>query len=198
MHSDASSADVPDRPLTVTSARLLERARQGDSSAFDTLLGRYLPRLRRWTHGRLPRWSRTIADTTDLVQDVMLRTIRRLDVFEPRGPQALGAYLYEAVRNRIRDEHRTVARRGIAVVLSDRHVDSAPSPFDETLTHEMEARYREALDRLCARDRDLLVAHLELDYTHEQLGCMIGRSRNAARMALHRAIGRLAREMRGR
>jgi DNA-directed RNA polymerase specialized sigma24 family protein len=61
----------------------------------------------------------------------------------------------------------------------------------------METRYRAALDRLGARDRELIVAHVELDYTHEQLGCMIGRSRNAARMALHRAIGRLARQMRG-
>jgi DNA-directed RNA polymerase specialized sigma24 family protein len=39
---------------------------------------------------------------------------------------------------------------------------------------------------------------MELDYSHDQLGCMIGRSPNAARMALRRAVGRLAEQMRDR
>jgi DNA-directed RNA polymerase specialized sigma24 family protein len=42
----------------------------------------------------------------------------------------------------------------------------------------------------------LIVAHVELGYSHAQLGCMTGRSSNAARMALRRAIGRLAERMR--
>jgi DNA-directed RNA polymerase specialized sigma24 family protein len=64
------------------------------------------------------------------------------------------------------------------------------------MTAESDARYRSALARLGARDREVIVAHVELDYTHEQLGCMIGRSPNAARMALRRAIDRLAEQMR--
>jgi len=56
----------------------------------------------------------------------------------------------------------------------------------------MRARYRAALARLKPADQEVIVAHVELDYTHEQLACMLGRSRNAARMALRRAIGRLA------
>lgn len=63
---------------------------------------------------------------------------------------------------------------------------------------ELSARYCRALARLGVRDRELVVAHVELDYSHEQLGCMIGRSPNAARMALRRAVGRLADAMRER
>src|SRR5687768_1541384 len=83
----------------ITSRRLLERARRGDPAALDLLARRYLPRLHRWTHGRLPRWVRTMADTSDLVQDVLLRTLARLDRFEPRRKDALGDYLRAAVRN---------------------------------------------------------------------------------------------------
>jgi RNA polymerase sigma-70 factor (ECF subfamily) len=182
--------------LDRTSGRLLAGARRGDSSALAHLVGRYLPRLRRWAHGRLPRWTRTAADTSDLIQDALLRTLGRLDAFEPRGRHALAAYLREAVRNRICDEHRRIARWGTSYALPDALAAPAPSPLDSAMTAEVEARYRAALARLDARDREVIVAHVELDYTHEQLGCMIGRSPNAARMALRRAVGRLAEHMR--
>jgi DNA-directed RNA polymerase specialized sigma24 family protein len=81
------------------------------------------------------------------------------------------------------------------VALPDTVVDPEPSPLDRTLSREQDARYRVALTRLRPRDRELLVAHIELDYTHAQLGCMIGRSPNAARMALERAVRRLAAQM---
>jgi len=96
------------------------------------------------------------------------------------------------------DEHRRIARRGIPEALSEALVDPQPSPFDRAVTSEMEARYRAALGRLNPTDQQLIVAHVELDYSHAQLACMLGRSPNAARMALHRAIARLAEQMRDR
>ncbi len=181
-----------------SSARLLSAARRGRSSALDRLVTRQLPQLRRWAHGRLPRWARSIADTADLVQDALLRTLGRLDTFEPRGRHALAAYLREAVRNRIRDEHRRVGRRGIPSVVTEAHAGALPSPLDAAMAEALEARYRAALRRMTPVDRELIVAHVEMDFTHEQLGCMLGRSRDAARMALRRAIARLAGEMRER
>jgi RNA polymerase sigma factor (sigma-70 family) len=179
-----------------TSSRLLERARRGDASAAGRLVARYLPDLRRWARGRLPRWARTAADTTDLIQDAVLRTLGRLDSFDARGRHALAAYLREAVRNRIADEHRRVGRRGIAGPLGDEIAGGGASPLEAAIASETDARYRAALARLSPEDRELIVAHVELDYTHAQLGFMTGRSPNAARMALRRAIGRLAGRMR--
>jgi RNA polymerase sigma-70 factor (ECF subfamily) len=171
-------------------------ARPRDASAFGTLVRRCLPGLRRWAHGRLPRWTRSVADTSDLVHDAVERTIRRFDTLDHRGIDALAAYLREAVRNRIRDEHRQVARRGLPQAVGDAIVDPAPSPLDRAIGSEERRRYAAALARLGPADRELIVAHVELDYTHAQLGCMTGRSANAARMALHRAVARLAEAMR--
>jgi RNA polymerase sigma-70 factor (ECF subfamily) len=199
MRSDTSSSGEANAALLEeTSVRLLAAARRGHPSALDRLFSRQLAPLKRWAHGRLPQWARSMADTADLVQDAVLRTLGRLDGFEPRGRHALGAYLREAVRNRIRDEHRRIARRGVAFPLVESDAGSAPSPLQSAMTHAMEARYRRALSRLNPVERELIVAHLELDYSHEQLGCMLGRSRDAARMALRRAITRLAEEMRDR
>jgi RNA polymerase sigma factor (sigma-70 family) len=120
-----------------------------------------------------------------------VRTLRRRTI-DVSSRQALAGYLREAVRNRVHDEHRRLGRRGLHEGLPDTLAGPQPSPFDEALASEIDARYRSALTRLGPRDRELIVAHVELGYSHEQLGFMIGRSRNAARMALDRAVRRLA------
>lgn len=193
MSSQSSSPGrAPAHAFEHTSWRLLMRARLGDSAALNQLVHRYLPWLRRWARGRLPRWARSSADTSDLVQDVVARTIPRIGTLELRGQQALGAYLQQAVRNRIRDEHRRIARRPAPEVLDKALADSAASVLDNLLAREVDERYRTALTSLSPGDRELIVGHVELDYTHAQLGCMTNRSPNAARMALQRAVRKLA------
>src|SRR4051812_38582894 len=49
-----------------SSFELLLRAKSGESDAVERLCQRYLPRLRRWAHGRLPGSSRGMLDTEDL------------------------------------------------------------------------------------------------------------------------------------
>ncbi len=90
-------------------ADLLDRARAGDEDALNQLFERHLPLLRQWAHGRLPRWARDIADTTDLVQETILGTLKHLDRFQHRGDGALQAYLRQAVMNRLRNELRKTA-----------------------------------------------------------------------------------------
>jgi RNA polymerase sigma-70 factor (ECF subfamily) len=191
----ATPVPVP-APPTPTSQRLLTRARRGDASAFGQLVARCVPDLRKWAHRRLPRWVRSAADTNDVVQDAVLGTLARLDAFQPHGRRALASYLRAAVRNRIADEHRRAARW----VPSSDGTEALPSgdasPLQHAIGAETERRYREALAGLTTRDQQLIVAHFELDYSHAQLGCMIGRSPHAARMALTRAIARLAARMR--
>ena len=179
-----------------TSERLLVRARDGDVRAVSALVQRYLPSLRRWAHGRLPAWLRAVADTGDLIQNAVLQTMQRLQTVERRGEKALGAYLRQAVLNQIRDEHRRFERRGTHDSLVETFADPGLSPFEETSYAEVKRKYCAALTRLRPLDRELVVAHVELGYSHEQLGCMTGKRTNSARMALRRALDRLAEAMR--
>ena len=188
MSTSSSAARSPES----SSWLLFLRARSGDPSALERLFGGCLRDLRRGARGRLPQWARGAIDTADLVQDAVLRTLRRMETFDFRGRETLAAYLRTAVLNHIRDEHRRLQRRGRSEPLSDDIADVSPSVIDRTIGREAHERYRAALARLDPSDRELVVAHVELDYSHEQLACMTGRSRNAARMALRRAIRRLA------
>ena len=45
-----------------STATLLSLLRQGDESARERLMARYLPMLRRWAHGRLPQYARDLKE----------------------------------------------------------------------------------------------------------------------------------------
>jgi RNA polymerase sigma factor (sigma-70 family) len=134
-------------------------------------------------------------DTADLVQDAMLNTFRRLDAFEVRRRNALRAYLQQGIQNRIRDELRKVARAP-ASELDDRLADATPSPLQQVIAGQTEDRYKKALARLRPQDRELIVGRFELEYSLDQLTLVTARrSSGATRVALSRALARLALEM---
>jgi RNA polymerase sigma-70 factor (ECF subfamily) len=168
-------------PDVASTLDLLQRARQGDRDALNDLFERYLPPLRRWARGRLPRWTRDLRDTDDLVQETLLQTFARIDAFEPRHEGALQAYLRQAIVNRVRDEVRRVTRRPTASPLEDQ---------------EAAERYEAALQRLRPDERELIVARVEMGNGYEQIAAAHGKpSADAARMAVARALVRLAEEM---
>jgi RNA polymerase sigma-70 factor, ECF subfamily len=176
-----------------SSVSLLERVRQGDREALDLLLRRYVPALRRWAHGRLPGWARDLADTEDLVQDTVFKTIQNLGTFENRHDGALQAYLRQAVMNRIRDECRRVARRP---PVDDIHEDleaRSMSPLEAAVGTQALERYEAALQRLRPAERELIVARLEMGFSYAEIAVMLGRpTPDAARLAVTRALVNLA------
>jgi RNA polymerase sigma factor (sigma-70 family) len=178
-------------------AVLLERAQTGDQAALEELLALYLPRLRKWARGRLPAWARDLADTSDLVQETLVRAFKRLDDFENRGDGALDGYLRQVLLNRIREEIRRAGRRVEHTALTSGLPADQTSPFEAAVGQEAWARYRLALAALRPLDRELVVARVEHGWDSQQIAGAFGKpSANAARMAVERALFRLAREMR--
>lgn len=175
---------------------LLERFKAGDQDALDRLFERYVPGLRKWASGRLPRWARDISDTHDLVQEATLQTFRNMNGFEHRGEGALKAYLRQAIMNRIRDELRRSARSPISTGLASDVLDDAASPFEAAVGAELLDAYDVALTRLDAPDRDAVIGRIELGLSYPELARVTGKpSADAARMTVARALVRLAEEM---
>lgn len=192
---DVSSSSDADGPADAT-GHLLKRAKAGDREALELLFARHASTLRRWASGRLPRWARDVADTQDLVQDVVLQVFKRMDAFEPRGDGALQAYLRQAVMNRIRNELRRKGRRPSFEDLEDEAPGDRTSPLEAAIRQEQLDRYDRALSRLSEQDRDLIVARAEVGLTYEEIAGALGKpSWNAARMATARALLRLADEL---
>jgi RNA polymerase sigma factor (sigma-70 family) len=176
-----------------SSFELIQLAQGGDADALGRLLQRYLPALRRWAHGRLPRYARDMSDTQDLVQEAITRTLLNFKKFEYRGDGALQAYLRQAVLNRIRDEARRVGRRPFHDDLNENIRDKGTSPLERAIGTQAIDRYEAALASLEPVDREAVVARLELGYSYEEIALLVGKpTPDAARMAVARAIKRLA------
>jgi RNA polymerase sigma-70 factor (ECF subfamily) len=193
--------DVPRPAATERSLELFEHARAGDSQALGRLFARYVPRLHRFAHGRVPAWARNAVDTADLVQETILGMLRNMVRIEPRGDGALLRYLRRAMLNRIRNQFRHAARHPAPAELDadtdDAHHDGRPSPLDVAIEREDRRRYAAALKRLRPQDRDAVVGRIELGYSYEQLALALGKSTpEAARLAVRRALLRLCDEMR--
>ena len=184
-------------PETEVSLRLLQRARSGDAAALDALLLRYLPRLRRWAAGRLPPAARADLDTDDVVQETMVNAVRHLDRMEIRDGGALQAYLRQALSNRLIDAYRRGARRVPHTAVDSALPAENTSPLEAVIGHEALARYEAGLRALKDEDRQAIILRVELCYPYDEIAAMLGKSSAAAaRVAVSRALGRLARAMR--
>jgi RNA polymerase sigma-70 factor (ECF subfamily) len=192
-------SDRPSRPPDYQHERsvlLLEHARAGDEQALEVLLARYLPQLRRWASGRLPARARSLFDTGDLVQDAMLRTIRKVRDFVPEHDGAFMAYLRQAVLNRIRDEARRMVRRPDDAELGSYHLDPGPSPLENAIGAQALERYESALARLRDTERQAVILRLEMGLSYDEIAQAIGKtSANTARMTVNRALARMAQDM---
>jgi RNA polymerase sigma-70 factor (ECF subfamily) len=197
----ATSPDSPQDALLSDepTIELVVRARGGDRVAVEALLQRCLPGLRRWAHGRLPPSARASLDTQDLVQETVLHVLRRLDHFEPRHVGAMQAYLRQSVINRIRDEVRKVSRHPAAVELPPDLVSDRTSPLEVAVQAEAYQHYRDALGDLATRDRELVVARVEAQWSVAEIAKRFEMpTPDAARMAVGRALKRLTTKLHGK
>ena len=179
-----------------TTVELLNRVKAGDDEARERLVARCMPPLRRWARGRLPTYARDMLDTEDLVQDSVIAALRRIEGFEARREGALQAYLRQAVANRIKDVIRYKRRRPLQTELPEDAADQGESPLDQVIGLENTERYEAAMLRLKDADREAIVARVELRYSYQELAVALGKpSPDAARVAVARAVYRLAREI---
>jgi RNA polymerase sigma factor (sigma-70 family) len=135
-------------------------------------------------------------DTEDLAQEVLYHAVRRVDTFQPQHEGAFQGYVRQTLLNRVRDEARRARRRPAGAVLEDEHVAVDASPLELAIGQEALDRYEAALQRLKPQDRELIIARIELHFSAAEIAAAFGKpSTAAAKMAISRALVRLAEEM---
>jgi RNA polymerase sigma-70 factor (ECF subfamily) len=179
-----------------TSFQLLVRARAGDQDALERLCAIYLPRLHRWARGRMPSGARGALDTGDIVQEVLMRALGRLALFEPRAEWSFQAYLRNALTHRLCDLARHAKRHPAPATLDSGSPADDQSPLEMLIGAEGVERYEAALHRLRLVDQRAIVARCEWDMSYTDIADLLGKPNvNATRVAIHRALVRLAKEM---
>ena len=174
-----------------STASLINRVQGGDGEAVDVLWRHYLPALRRWAHGRLPARARHLADTDDIVQKTLLKTLKRVKGFQSRHRGAFFAYLRRALKNQIYDELRAAGRKPGFELLVEPTADG-PSQLEEAIGRDQLEAFETALEKLQERQREAVIMRVELGASYEEIAGVIGSpSPNAARMVVSRALVRL-------
>jgi RNA polymerase sigma-70 factor, ECF subfamily len=186
-------------PLSTYTASedLVRKFQAGDEAALERLWSRYLPRLRRWAHGRLPPAARSHTNTDDLVQDAFVRSLAHLRTLKPQGSGGLFAYFRTIVLNQIRDYGRQLSRRPRQEELDpEAQAGREPSALEQIIGAQALERYEAALVTLSEEDQAMVLAFIELRCSDAELAELFEKpSANAARMARGRALARLAEGM---
>jgi RNA polymerase sigma-70 factor (ECF subfamily) len=125
-----------------------------------------------------------------------MAALPKLDQFDHRGEGALLAYLRQALLNRIRNEYRRVGRRPEMTEVHTGLDAERRSPLESAiLTQDLE-RYDAAMEQLEEEERAAVMLRLELGYAYAEIAQALQKpSEDAARMAVSRAILKLAKLM---
>ncbi|REJ85138.1 MAG: hypothetical protein DWQ36_14750 [Acidobacteria bacterium] len=189
------TADAQDLESTQS---LLLQAQAGDDAATGRLLERYREPLSRWARGRLPAQARGMLETADLVQVALAGAAKHLSTLRTSDPGVFHGYLRRSILNRVTDEVRKAAPRpeSASAVVDSRVPDDGPSPIEQLIGRESLQRYERALALLSDGERAAVHTRIELGLAYKDVALALGKpSADAARMAVARAIARLASEM---
>lgn len=126
-----------------------------------------------------------------------MRTLRKLDTYEPQGQGSFLAYLRRAVLNRVGDEIRRAQVREKKEDAIRGELPTPSSPLEDAIGRETIERYEQALADLEPDVQEAVIGRLELGLSYAEIAEAIGRpTADAARMVVNRAVRRLAEAMR--
>ena len=166
---------------------LVERARNGDLAAFETIYRTHSGRL----YSVAYRMLGNPTDAEDMLQDVFLSAHRKLDSF--RGESALGTWLYRLATNLCLDHLRSrAARTGqLTGALDDEPglADSGSRKLAERTVTKMDLE--RALAQLPEGCRTAFVLHDVEGLEHREVAEVLGIAEGTSKSQVHKARLRL-------
>jgi RNA polymerase sigma factor (sigma-70 family) len=194
---NALAADDAVGPLNLHSTvDLTIRARDGDQDALEALCLRCLKSLTCYAAGRLPSSIKGMIETQDIVLQAVQKGLSRLNEFDHRHQGALIAYMRRILKNLIIDHWRASARKGVPVPLDEEQAAPSRTPLENVLDHEQIELYEKALERVRSRDAELVRLRIDEQLGYAEIAVHLGLpTENAARIAVKRAVLRVAHEM---
>lgn len=198
-YSTAPATDASDTPDDDALARLVDRARQGDESAWRRLVSQYAALL--WWTARSHRLSD--ADAADAVQVTWLRCVQYLDRI--RSPHLLPAWLVttchreclRTIRGRARDIPTDVADpAGPFARITDVSADADPA--EPVLAQERADVLHEAINRLPERQqvvlRRLMLAGRDDETGYAEIAAALQMPQGSLGPTRQRALRRLSQD----
>jgi RNA polymerase sigma-70 factor (ECF subfamily) len=177
---------VVGRPLT--EQELVERAREGDGTAYATLVRDHEETAFRIAYVICGN----AADAEEAAQEAFVKAYRALGRF--RSGEPLRPWLLAIVANEARNRRRSAARRerlALRAALEVRPGDAVPSPEAALLAGEHRERLLVAVERLPDDQRDAIACRYLLGLTEAETAAALGIRAGTVKSRLSRALARL-------
>lgn len=177
----------------LSSADLVQRAKQGSDAALNLLYERCAGRLLAYIRLRMGRDLRARLESRDILQATLLKSVEHLQELKGNETQSLMAWLARIAEHEIRDRadyHKRQRRDGAREVsLDDQPVaDDARSPLSRVILDERARRLEAALDTLTPAHREVILLRKFEELTFPQIARRLGKSEDACRMLFTRAM----------
>lgn len=183
------------------STRLLREARDGSPEALDALFSRTATRLLALIRLRLGRTLRSQVESGDVLQATLLKAFERLDQFGGGDGATLMAWLARIAGNEIRDladfhgRQRRDAARVVPLEAAGPLADRVRSAFSQVALDRDAARLERAIESLDAPHREVILLRKFEELSFGEIAARMGRSEDACRMLLARAMAALTLEL---
>jgi RNA polymerase sigma-70 factor (ECF subfamily) len=174
-----------DGDVAARRGRWMERAQDGDTEAYRSLLEDVLPDLRSFLRRRI----RDAQEAEDLLQEILLSVHRALHTYDPRRP--FGAWLFAIARNTTVDSFRRqrVHRRWESLVDDESQLEGAAEAGEVSL--------ESALASLPDSQREAVEMVKIQGLTMEEAAARSGVSEGTLRVRIHRGYRRLRERLLG-
>ncbi|MEY2746749.1 MAG: polymerase sigma factor CarQ [Planctomycetota bacterium] len=205
--------DLPDGFQDDATAKLVARAKAGDTQALNDLFARYHALVLETARRRIGPRLRLKEDPDDLAQTTFREATRDLANYQYRGEGSLVRWLIQILQNKIRDKaefygarKRDAGRERHLVGAGDDPEEARgvePAATDMTVTQHVSqqeswSQLRGALEHLSPEHRAAITAVFFEGKSLREAGALLGgKSEDAVRMMLRRAEARLHDILRG-
>jgi RNA polymerase sigma-70 factor (ECF subfamily) len=174
--------------LSLDDGELVTRTRAGDLEAYELLVARHTASAYRTAVllGAGP-------DAEDVIQEAFVKGYRNLARY--RGESSFRSWLLAIVGNETRNLHRSRNRRdGLVLRAAEANPESEiaeDTSIGAVLAGERRAMLVQALRRLPAKDREVIVCRFFLDLSEDETVTMLGWPRGTVKSRTSRALAKL-------
>ncbi|SFN60029.1 RNA polymerase sigma-70 factor, ECF subfamily [Pseudonocardia ammonioxydans] len=174
---------------------LLRAAVAGDQRAVALLLARVQPQVERFCRARLGRRETTLGSADDVAQDVCMAVLSVLPDYRLSG-MSFRAFVFGIARHKIADAFRAMARnRCDAVEEIPERFARDDDPEQVVIDAERNERLADLLGILGPRQIEILTLRIAVGLSAEETADALGSTPGAVRVAQHRALQRLRRDL---
>ncbi|NLG55026.1 MAG: sigma-70 family RNA polymerase sigma factor [Rhodococcus sp.] len=184
--------------MTDTSEELdsaVAAAVQGDRASLALVLESVRPLVVRYCRARVGATERGQLSADDVAQEVCLAVMTALPRYRDQGRPFM-AFVYGIAAHKVADAHRSSARNKsepVAEVPDVVAVDSGPE--QRALDAERSREMNSLLQLLPEKHREILILRLVVGLSAEETAEAVGSTAGAVRVAQHRAIAKLKKEV---